>query len=65
MTGIPLRKMEGEETTRLLNMEAALHKRVISQHEAVQTVAKAVRRTVMSRPKRSKTSGGCAIGPSR
>jgi ATP-dependent Clp protease ATP-binding subunit ClpC len=45
MTGIPLRKMQGEETERLLKMEDALHKRVISQHEAVTTIAKAVRRS--------------------
>ena len=45
MTGIPLRKMHGQETERLLKMEEALHKRVISQHEAVTTIAKAVRRS--------------------
>src|SRR6185295_1361762 len=45
MTGIPLRKMQGEETERLLKMEDSLHKRVISQHEAVATLAKAVRRS--------------------
>ena len=45
MTGIPLRKMQGQETERLLKMEEALHKRVISQFEAVSTIAKAVRRS--------------------
>ncbi len=45
MTGIPLKKMGGEETERLLAMENSLHKRVISQHEAIQTLAKAVRRS--------------------
>ncbi len=45
MTGIPLRKMQGQETERLLKMEEALHKRVISQHEAVATISKAVRRS--------------------
>jgi len=45
MTGIPLRKMQGQETERLLKMEEALHKRVISQHEAVTTISKAVRRS--------------------
>jgi ATP-dependent Clp protease ATP-binding subunit ClpC len=45
MTGIPLRKMQGQETERLLKMEDSLHKRVISQHEAVTTIAKAVRRS--------------------
>jgi len=45
MTGIPLRKMQGQETERLLKMEESLHKRVISQHEAVTTICKAVRRS--------------------
>jgi ATP-dependent Clp protease ATP-binding subunit ClpC len=45
MTGIPLRKMQGQETERLLKMEESLHKRVISQHDAVTTIAKAVRRS--------------------
>jgi len=45
MTGIPLRRMEGQETERLLKMEEALHKRVISQEEAVSCIAKAVRRS--------------------
>ncbi|HEY3322364.1 MAG TPA: ATP-dependent Clp protease ATP-binding subunit [Planctomycetota bacterium] len=45
MTGIPLRKMQGAETERLLKMEEALHKRVISQDEAIGTIAKAVRRS--------------------
>src|SRR5439155_118258 len=45
MTGIPLRKMEGAETEKLLAMEASLHKRIISQNEAVSTIAKAVRRS--------------------
>ncbi|HYG76777.1 MAG TPA: ATP-dependent Clp protease ATP-binding subunit, partial [Planctomycetota bacterium] len=45
MTGIPLRRMQGQETERLLKMEEALHKRVISQHEAVTTISKAVRRS--------------------
>jgi ATP-dependent Clp protease ATP-binding subunit ClpC len=45
MTGIPLRKMEGEETQRLLQMEDSLHKRIISQEEAITCIAKAVRRS--------------------
>jgi len=45
MTGIPLRRMEGKETERLLKMEESLHKRVISQEEAISCIAKAVRRS--------------------
>ncbi len=43
-TGIPLIRISGEESARLLEMEAALHKRVIGQDEAINTLAKAVRR---------------------
>ena len=44
MTGVPLQRLESEEAGRLLNLEAELHKMVISQDEAVTTVAKAIRR---------------------
>jgi len=45
MTGIPLKRMEGQETERLLKMEDELHRRVVSQNEAVSAVARAVRRS--------------------
>ncbi len=43
-TGIPVRKLAEEETTKLLNLENVLHHRVIGQEEAVKAVARAVRR---------------------
>ncbi|MDW7740557.1 MAG: ATP-dependent Clp protease ATP-binding subunit [Bacillota bacterium] len=43
-TGIPLKKLAEEESERLLKLEETLHKRVIGQDEAVQSVARAVRR---------------------
>jgi len=43
-TGIPLVQLEEKETERLLHMEEALHKRIIGQDEAIDTIAKAVRR---------------------
>jgi ATP-dependent Clp protease ATP-binding subunit ClpC len=43
-TGIPLIRISGEESARLLEMESALHKRVVGQDEAISTLAKAVRR---------------------
>ncbi|HYM53503.1 MAG TPA: ATP-dependent Clp protease ATP-binding subunit [Candidatus Dormibacteraeota bacterium] len=43
-TGIPVIRISAEESERLLHMEEALHKRVIGQQEAIDTVAKAVRR---------------------
>ena len=45
MTGVPLTRLEKKETQRLLEFEAELHKRVVSQDEAITTVAKAVRRS--------------------
>ncbi len=44
-TGIPVFKLTEEETTRLLKMEDALHKRIIGQEEAVKAVSQAIRRT--------------------
>ena len=43
-TGIPVVQLASDETSRLLNMEEALHKRIIGQDEAINTIAKAVRR---------------------
>lgn len=43
-TGIPVSKMLEGEREKLLRMEDVLHKRVIGQHEAVVSVANAVRR---------------------
>lgn len=44
-TGIPVVQIEGEEKLRLLNLEEDLHKHVIGQDEAVQAVARAIRRS--------------------
>ena len=43
-TGIPVTRIAQEESERLLHMEEALHKRVIGQEEAIDTISKAVRR---------------------
>jgi ATP-dependent Clp protease ATP-binding subunit ClpC len=43
-TGIPVTRIAQEESERLLQMEDALHNRVIGQQEAIATVSKAVRR---------------------
>ncbi len=43
-TGIPVTRIAGEETERLLEMEAALHRRIVGQHEAIEAISKAVRR---------------------
>ncbi len=43
-TGIPVTRIAAEESERLLKMEEVLHGRVIGQQEAIEVVAKAVRR---------------------
>jgi len=43
-TGIPVVQLASDETSRLLQMEEALHKRIIGQDEAINTIARAVRR---------------------
>ena len=43
-TGIPVTRLATEETTRLLQMEETVHKRIIGQEEAVNVIAKAIRR---------------------
>jgi ATP-dependent Clp protease ATP-binding subunit ClpC len=45
MTGIPLTRLSTEDSLRLMKMEEELHKRVVSQSQAVSAVAKAVRRS--------------------
>ncbi len=45
MTGVPLTRVEKDEVERLLRLEDELHKRVVSQDEAVRAVARAVRRS--------------------
>jgi ATP-dependent Clp protease ATP-binding subunit ClpC len=43
-TGVPTVQLTEDETSRLLQMEEELHKRIIGQDEAVDTISKAVRR---------------------
>ena len=43
-TGIPVNKLVESEKQKLLNMEEILHKRLIGQDEAVETVSDAIRR---------------------
>ena len=44
-TGIPVKSMLQSEKEKLLNLEAELHKRVVGQHEAIESIADAVRRS--------------------
>ena len=43
-TGIPVTRIAQEESERLLQMEEQIHRRVIGQQEAIETVSRAVRR---------------------
>ena len=44
-TGIPVVQLTEEESTRLLNMEDELHKRVVGQDDAIKSIARSIRRT--------------------
>ncbi len=43
-TGIPVARIAGEESARLMEMESELHKRIVGQGEAIAAISKAVRR---------------------
>ncbi len=45
MTGIPLTRLSTEDSLRLMKMEEELHRRVVSQEEAIRAAAKSVRRS--------------------
>lgn len=44
-TGIPVSRMLSSEKDKLLNMESILHKYIIGQHEAIEAVSHAIRRS--------------------
>jgi ATP-dependent Clp protease ATP-binding subunit ClpC len=56
-SGVPLVQLAGSETSRLLNMEDALHKRIAGQEEAVKAISKAVRRARAA--SRTAAADGC------
>ena len=64
-TGIPVFKLTEEESSRLVRMEEALHKRVIGQDDAIKALSQAIRRT-RAGLKDPKRPGGSFIfaGPS-
>ena len=45
MTGVPLTRLEEAESQRLLQLEDELHRTVISQHEGITQIAKAIRKS--------------------
>ncbi len=64
-TGIPVYKLTEAETQKLLKMEDELHKRVISQHDAIKAVSQAIRRTRAGLKDPKRPSGSFIfLGPS-
>jgi len=44
MTGVPLKRLDKDEAARLLELERELHKRVVSQADAIKAISKSIRR---------------------
>src|SRR3982751_4550178 len=64
-TGIPVYKLTEDETGKLVRMEEELHRRVISQEDAVKAVSQAIRRTRAGLKDPKRPSGSFIfLGPS-
>ncbi|MBI5101599.1 MAG: ATP-dependent Clp protease ATP-binding subunit [Nitrospirae bacterium] len=57
MTGIPIYKIEEKESEKLLRIEDELHRRIISQNEAVRIVSRAIKRSRAGLKNRNKPIG--------
>jgi len=62
-TKIPVQRLTEVEAEKLINLEERLHKRVIGQHEAVSSVAKAIRRHRAGFRKKKKPASFIFVGP--
>ena len=62
-TGIPANKIAETEFRRISNLEAQLKKRIIGQYEAVELVAKAIKRTRVQLNKRRRPASFIFVGP--
>jgi ATP-dependent Clp protease ATP-binding subunit ClpA len=62
-TKIPVQKLTEIEAVKLMNLEDRLHKRVIGQHEAVKSIAKAIRRSRAGFSKKKKPASFIFVGP--
>jgi len=62
-TKIPVQKIAEKEAYKLLALEERLHKRVIGQHQAIESLAKTIRRNRSGFRKRSKPSSFIFVGP--
>ncbi|MDP4094188.1 MAG: ATP-dependent Clp protease ATP-binding subunit, partial [Bacillota bacterium] len=62
-TKIPVQRLTEIEAEKLINLEERLHKRVIGQHEAVVSIAKAIRRNRAGFRKKRRPASFIFIGP--
>ena len=62
-TKIPVQRLTEVETEKLLNLEERLHKRVIGQDEAVDSISKAIRRNRAGFRKKRRPASFIFIGP--
>lgn len=62
-TKIPVQKISEDEADKLLHLEDRLHRRVVGQHPAVTSLAKAIRRNRSGFKKRKKPSSFIFVGP--
>ncbi len=44
-TGVPVTRIQQTESDRLVNMEDELHKRIVGQHDAIEAISRAIRRS--------------------
>ena len=62
-TKIPVKKITEEETKRLLELEENLHKRIIGQNDAVNAVARTIRRKRAALSKKKRPASFIFVGP--
>ncbi|EOD01207.1 ATP-dependent Clp protease ATP-binding subunit [Caldisalinibacter kiritimatiensis] len=62
-TKIPVQKITEEEAKKLLNLEERLHRRVIGQNKAIESLARTIRRNRSGFRKKKKPSSFIFVGP--
>jgi ATP-dependent Clp protease ATP-binding subunit ClpA len=62
-TKIPVKSITEEEAEKLLELEHRLHRRVIGQHEAINSLSKAIRRNRLGFRKKKKPASFIFVGP--
>jgi len=62
-TKIPVQKITEEEAEKLIELEQRLHRRIIGQEHAVESIAKAIRRSRSGFKKRKKPASFIFVGP--